>query len=139
MFDGGKAPLQVAGEGPLAGRGGGLALTAMRMLRRKGMAGASLLSGSQFNQRETRNAERETPEAERETRHPEAERGLTAGEALSEGPSMPPSMSEITATFVQKVATGLFGAHLSREQQYVAGVAWHLTYGGFWGMLYALL
>jgi hypothetical protein len=126
------APLQVAGEGLLAGMGGALALTAMMLLGRKAMAGASPGSGSELSERETRNPERGT-------RNPEGEGGLTAGEALSEGPSMPPSMSEITATFVQKVATGLFGAHLSREQQYVAGVAWHLAYGGFWGMLYALL
>jgi hypothetical protein len=37
------------------------------------------------------------------------------------------------------VATGLFGASLGREGQYIAGTAWHLAYGGFWGMSYALL
>jgi hypothetical protein len=65
--------------------------------------------------------------------------GLSAGQALAEGPGMPPNMNRVTATFVQKIATGIFGISLSPDQQYVAGMAWHLTYGGFWGVLYALL
>jgi hypothetical protein len=65
--------------------------------------------------------------------------GITAAQAMAEGPDMPPNMNQVTATFVQKVATGIFGTSLSADQQYVAGMAWHLTYGGFWGMCYALL
>ncbi len=65
--------------------------------------------------------------------------GITAGEALADGPDMPPNMNRVTATFVQKVATGIFGASLDKDQRYVAGFAWHLLYGGFWGVVYALL
>ncbi len=65
--------------------------------------------------------------------------GISAAEALSEGPNLPPAMNQVTATFVQKVATGLFGTSLTPEQQAQAGTAWHLAYGGFWGMLYALI
>jgi hypothetical protein len=52
---------------------------------------------------------------------------------------MPPHMDQVTAVFAQKVATGLFGECLEREGQYIAGIAWHLAYGGFWGVNYALL
>jgi hypothetical protein len=69
----------------------------------------------------------------------QGEAGITAGQALSEGPGMPPSMNRVTANFVQKIATGIFGASLSADQQYIAGTAWHLIYGGFWGMVYGLL
>jgi hypothetical protein len=48
-------------------------------------------------------------------------------------------MNRVTAIFVQKIATGLFGTTLTSDQQHLAGMAWHLTYGGFWGMVYALL
>ncbi|MDP9315529.1 MAG: hypothetical protein M3R24_32500 [Chloroflexota bacterium] len=65
--------------------------------------------------------------------------GISAAEALSEAPDVPPAMNQVTATFVQKVATGLFGTSLTPEQQAQAGLAWHLAYGGFWGMLYALV
>ena len=110
-------PLRVAIDGLLSGMGGALALTAMTVAGRKIMSGQG---GSDTD---------EKPDTQ----------GLTAGEALSEEPDMPPSINEVTSTFVQKIATGLFGTTLSADQQYVAGVAWHLTYGGFWGMLYALL
>jgi hypothetical protein len=110
-----ETPLLVAGEGLLSGMSAALALTAMIAVGRKAM-------GHQEEPNRMGN---------------DAE--FTAGEALAEEPSIPPAMSEITATFVQKVATGIFGTSLSREQQYVAGVAWHLTYGGFWGVLYALI
>ncbi len=65
--------------------------------------------------------------------------GLTAGEALADGPAMPPNMDRVTATFVQKVATGIFGISLDKDQRYMVGFAWHLLYGGFWGVIYSLL
>ena len=48
-------------------------------------------------------------------------------------------MNRVTATFSQKLATSIFGSSLEARQQYVACTAWHLAYGGFWGMLYALM
>ena len=110
-----NSPLRVAITGLLAGMGGAVALT--------GLAGAGrrLLS------------DRGTLDA-----GPTSD-GITVGEALSEGPDLPPNMNRVTATFVQKIATGIFGRSLSAEQQYVAGTAWHLAYGGFWGVVYALL
>lgn len=65
--------------------------------------------------------------------------GISAGEALAESPGTPPQMDRVTAVFAQKVATGLLGECLGREGQYIAGTAWHLAYGGFWGISYALL
>lgn len=74
-----------------------------------------------------------------EPAEPTGDAGISAGEALSDGPAMPPDMNRVTATFVPKIATGIFGTSLDTRQQYLAGAAWHLAYGGFWGMLYALL
>ncbi len=108
-------PLQVAVEGLVSGMGGALALSGMVALSRAVMS------------------RQDKPDTTQD------EAGIPAGEALSEGPEMPPNMNRVTATFVQKVATGLFGTSLDREQQDVAGTAWHLLYGGFWGSLYALL
>jgi hypothetical protein len=65
--------------------------------------------------------------------------GGTAGEALAEGTDMPPNIDAVTAIFVQKIATGIFGTSLGRERRHVAGRGWHLLYGGFWGGIYALL
>jgi hypothetical protein len=45
----------------------------------------------------------------------------------------------VTATYVQKLATGLFGESLEREQRFRYGFAWHLAYGGFWGAVYAVV
>ena len=115
MSRGRELPLQLAAEGVGSGMAGALALTGVMILGRKAMAHQGVTARQRGDQ------------------------GLTAGEALSEGPAIPPSMNEVTATFVQKLATGLFGSSLSTEQQFSAGVAWHLFYGGFWGMLYALL
>ncbi len=109
------APLAVAIEGVLAGMIGALAVTLI------GTAGRRLLFG-----------------ADRAGAAP-WDVGTTAVEALADGPDMPPNMNRVTATFVQKVATGIFGTSLTADQQYFAGTVWHLTYGGFWGMLYALL
>ncbi len=109
------APLRIALKGLLAGMGGAVAVTGMvtagrRLMSDPGAASAGRIPAS-----------------------------LSAGQALYEGPALPTDMNRVTATFVQKLATGLFGASLSAEQQYRAGLAWHLAYGGFWGVLYALL
>ena len=110
-----NSPAKVALAGLLAGMLGALAVSAMVAVSRTGMAGAD------------------------EAGDPASDAGISAGEALSEGPAMPPDMNRVTATFVQKIATGIFGTSLDTRQQYLAGTAWHLAYGGFWGMLYALL
>ncbi len=109
------SPAKVAITGLLAGMLGALALSAMVALGRTVMVGAD------------------------ESGEPGGDAGISAGEALSDGPAMPPDMNRVTATFVQKVATGIFGTSLDARQQSLAGTAWHLAYGGFWGMLYALL
>ena len=115
MRDTSDTPLGVAIAGLWAGMAGALAVTAMVAAGRKIMAGSAQAAG------------------------PAGGAGISAGEALSEGPGMPPNMNRVTATFVQKVATGIFGTSLDARQQYLAGTAWHLSYGGFWGMLYALV
>ena len=108
-------PLGVATRGMLAGAGGAVAVTAMVAAGRGLMAGEPVPVDARAIER------------------------VSAGQALSEGPGMPPNMNRVTATFVQKVATGIFGTSLSARQQYLAGTAWHLAYGGFWGVVYALL
>ncbi len=108
-------PAKVALAGLLAGMLGALAVSAMVAIGRVVMAGGH------------------------KPGDPVDAAGISAGEALSDGPAMPPDMNRVTATFVQKVATGIFGTSLDARQQYLAGTAWHLAYGGFWGMLYALL
>src|SRR6185312_5357912 len=108
-----NTPLQVATKGVLAGMGGALILT-----------GVVSLARAMSSSRE---------------RRPADGTGITAGEALSEDPGLPPQISQVTALFVEKVATGIFGTSLNREQQYVAGVGWHLAYGGFWGAGYGLV
>lgn len=108
-------PLTVAINGLLAGMLGATAVTVMVRLGRTMMRGR----------------------AQADTTDGPA--GISAGEALSEAPDLPPAMNQVTATFVQKVATGLFGTSLTSEQQALAGTAWHFAYGGFWGMLYALV
>ena len=109
------SPVLVALAGLFAGMLGALAVTVMVAFGRTVMAGAD------------------------EPAEPAGDAGISAGEALSDGPAMPPDMNRVTATFVQKIATGIFGTSLDTRQQYLAGTAWHLAYGGFWGMLYALL
>ena len=110
-----ETPLSVAFAGLVAGATGALAVTMLTAGVRKLMAGQDQTGAVQ------------------------TEAGLTAGQALAEGPTMPPTMNRVTAGFVQKIATGLFGASLSADQQGVVGLAWPLTYGGFWGVVYALL
>ena len=109
------SPALVALVGLFAGMLGALAVTVMVALGRTVMAGADEPAGRV------------------------GDTGISAGEALSDGPAMPPDMNRVTATFVQKIATGIFGTSLDARQQYLAGAAWHLAYGSFWGMLYALL
>ena len=117
MDDDRHSPLTVATEGVLAGMAGALAVTALVAAGRRAIAG------------------RGDPTAVRVVH---ADERITAGQVLSEGPDLPANMNRVTATFVQKVATGLFGASLDADQQFVAGTLWHLAYGGFWGLLYAL-
>ena len=117
MDDERRSPLGVAVEGVLAGMGGALGVTVLTAAGRRAVAG-----------RGSRGAARLVP----------ADEAVTAGQVLSEGPDLPANMNRVTATFVQKLATGLFGASLDAEQQYLAGTLWHLAYGGFWGLLYAL-
>lgn len=110
-----NAPLLVAIKGLLAGVAGTIVLTILGTVAR-------------------------TVLGEQENLQPEMlGPGISAGQALAERPGIPPNMNRVTATFVQKLATGLFGTSLTPDQQYTAGMAWHLIYGGFWGMLYALL
>ena len=109
------APLEVAFEGWLAGAGGALALTGLTAVGRKVMSGTYSAGAAQ-------------PDTD-----------ISAGVALADGPDMPPNMNRVTATFVQKIATGVFGTSLNAQEQYVAGTAWHLAYGGWWGTLYGLL
>ncbi len=108
-------PAKVALAGLLAGMLGALAVTVMVALGRTVMADSD------------------------KPGDPASYAAISAGEAVAEGPATPPDMNRVTATFVQKVATGIFGTSLDARQQYLAGTAWHLAYGGFWGMLYALL
>ncbi len=108
-------PLQVAVKGLLAGVVGALGVTAMVGAGRKALSG--------------QDHELDVAAAE----------GISAGQALAEGPGMPPNMNRVTATFVQKIATGIFGTSLSAHQQYLAGTAWHLAYGGVWGTVYGLV
>jgi hypothetical protein len=108
------SPLLVAVAGAAAGAVGALAPTVVIVLGRR------------------------TLRKERADRAPQPE-GWTPGRALAEGPEMAPDFSGATATFVQKLATGIFGVSLSAREQMWAGTAWHLLYGAFWGTWYALL
>ncbi len=64
---------------------------------------------------------------------------LAPGPILSESARIPPDLLQMTGVFVQKVATGLFGMSLSVADQRRLGLAWHVAYGGVWGMGYGLL
>ncbi len=73
-------------------------------------------------------------------RRPDPERNpLAPGTILSETATQPPDLLQVTGVFVQKVATGLFGASLSVEQQRRYGALWHLAYGAVWGVGFALI
>jgi hypothetical protein len=107
-------PLKVALEGVVAGMVGALTLSVLVTAGRKMLAAQDTVIATDHDAR------------------------ITAGEALAEGPDLPPNMNVVTATFVQKVATGIFGTSLTPRQQYVAGTIWHLAYGGFWDMVYGV-
>lgn len=114
-----NTPLQVATKGFLSGMGGALVLTVLLKAARMALG-----------------APKRNPDGE--PGHSSSEQSITAGEALSEDPGLPPAMDRVTAVFVQKVATGIFGTSLTPRQQYLAGFTWHLAYGGFWGVIYSL-
>lgn len=86
-----EAPLLVAVKGLLAGMGGAIALTTL-------VAVARTLLG-----------ERQEPEPDK------FGPGISAGQALAEAPGLPPNMNRVTATFVQKIATGIFGTSLTPD------------------------
>jgi hypothetical protein len=65
--------------------------------------------------------------------------GIDAGQALAGGQVQAPFLDRSTEIFVQKVATGLFGASLSGGARKTAGVAMHFVYGSFWGAVYGLI
>jgi hypothetical protein len=69
----------------------------------------------------------------------ESPAGIGASEALAGTQVQAPFLDESTELFVQKVATGLFGASLSGSARAAAGVATHFAYGGFWGAVYGVL
>ena len=85
LHDRRDTPLRTAMEGLLAGVVGALGVTMMVALARR------------------------LKSAPTEPVDHQVTDGISAGQALSEGPTMPPNMNRVTATFVQKVATGLFG------------------------------
>jgi hypothetical protein len=64
---------------------------------------------------------------------------LAPGSILSEAITAPPDLLQMTAIFVQKIATGLFGTSLSLSQQRLYGTLWHLAYGTAWGIGYGVL
>lgn len=107
-------PLEVALKGALAGVLGALALTLLILVVRRLRRAPS-------------------------TRWADAGAAMTPGRILAERPDMPPDFVGATATFVQKLATGLFGVSLTAQQQQWAGTGWHLLYGAFWAVPYALL
>ncbi len=108
-------PLEVALNGALAGALGALALTLMILVVRR------------------------LTLPRREPGHERGHAAMTLADILAEGPDSPPDFIGATATFVQKLATGLFGVSLTRQQQLWAGMGWHLLYGAFWAVPYALL
>ena len=65
--------------------------------------------------------------------------GIGAGEALASGQVEAPFVDPSTEIFVQKVATGLFGASLSGGTLKALGIVTHFAYGSFWGGLYGLI
>lgn len=68
-----------------------------------------------------------------------AELGIGAAQALAGGQVQAPFLDRSTEIFVQKVATGLFGASLPASARATAGAAMHVVYGGFWGAVYGLV
>jgi hypothetical protein len=105
-------PLAIALAGAAAGVGGALVLVPFVWLSRVALGG--------------RRSDRE--------RNP-----LAPGTILSETATQPPDLLQVTGVFVQKVATGIFGASLSVKQQRRYGALWHLAYGAAWGVGFALI
>ncbi|MDP9381612.1 MAG: hypothetical protein M3Q29_15980, partial [Chloroflexota bacterium] len=113
-------PLGVVMKGALAGFAGTLALS----VAVKGAQWLQSFSGE--------NSEQDSEEQEAQT-------GIGAGQALAGGQVQAPFLDQSTEIFVQKVATGLFGASLSGSARRTAGMATHFVYGSFWGAVYGLI
>ena len=113
------SPLVVVAKGALAGFAGTLALTVA-------------VQGAQRVSRHGGNGGRRPEESG-------AEAGLGAARSLAGRQVQAPFLSQSTEIFVQKVATGLFGASPSGTALAAAGAAMHFAYGGFWGAIYGLL
>ncbi len=111
------SPLAVVSKGALAGFAGTLALSVA-------VKGAQWLQGLGSGERE-QGSEEDT--------------GIGAGQALAGGQVQAPFLDRSTEIFVQKVATGLFGASLSGDARRTAGMAMHFAYGSFWGAVYGLI
>lgn len=110
-------PLAVAMKGALAGFAGTLALSVA-------------VKGAQWLQSFT---------GEGAEQDAEEQAGIGAGQALAGGEVQAPFLDQSTEIFVQKVATGLFGASLSGGARRTAGIATHFLYGSFWGAVYGLI
>ncbi len=112
------SPMAVVAKGALAGFAGTLAL-------------AVLMKGAQW-------AAGRGGDDGRRPGEPGAGTGIGAAQALAGGRVQAPFLDRSTELFVQKVATGLFGASLSGVTLVAAGAAMHVAYGGFWGAIYGL-
>ncbi len=113
------SPVAVVAKGALAGFAGTLALAVV-------MKGAQWAAG------------RGEDDGQR-SGEPGVGAGLGAAQALAGGRVQAPFLDRSTELFVQKVATGLFGASLSGATLAAAGAAVHVAYGGFWGAVYGLV
>lgn len=111
------SPLAVATKGALAGFAGTLVLSVV-------VKGAQWLQGLGGGDSEQGSEE---------------QAGIGAGQALAGGQVQAPFLDQSTEIFVQKVATGLFGASLSGGARRTAGMAMHFLYGSFWGAVYGLI
>lgn len=113
------SPLGVVMKGALAGFAGTLALTL-------GVKGAQWVVSS-------------GGDGGRRSGEDDASAGIDASQALAGGQIQAPFLDQSTELFVQKVATGLFGASLSESARTAAGAGMHFAYGGFWGAVYGLI
>jgi hypothetical protein len=76
---------------------------------------------------------------EQQSERGEAQAGIGAAQALASGQVEAPFLDPSTEIFVQKVATGLFGASLSGGTLKALGVGMHFVYGSFWGAVYGVI
>lgn len=76
---------------------------------------------------------------EQQSGEQEDQAGIGAGQALAGGQVQAPFLDPSTEIFVQKVATGLFGASLSGGTLKALGVGMHFVYGSFWGAVYGVI